>query len=181
VLRRRALRRHLAAIDANRPDRELYGVYPLTANGAAGALVPWVPGTLHIRSRRSRDQRIVELAGELNLRTRDPLADVLEEAREGDAGQIVLDLSDLVAIDHAGLDTILTAHLRASDELKLFLIVPGPPAVQRVLDRVQGPFTYATRRGYPSSARARSRGRRAGLSARPGAGVARPHGVRRRG
>jgi anti-anti-sigma factor len=135
---------------------------------------------LRVRSRRSGAVRIVELGGKLNGSTRGPLADALEDALEGDAGQIVLDLGELESIDPAGLDVVLTAHLRASDELKVLLVVPGPEPVQRVFDAAQVPLFYASRPGGRVGARARSRRRRGGLSALPGRSEGRPQSLRRR-
>jgi anti-anti-sigma factor len=86
---------------------------------------------------------VVELSGVLDPARTQALAAVLEEALETDAGRIVLDLSNLEAIDRAGVYAILLVHLRAADQLKPLLIVPGPPAVQRVFDAVQGPFSYS--------------------------------------
>ncbi|MEA2197546.1 MAG: hypothetical protein QOJ25_1597 [Solirubrobacteraceae bacterium] len=124
---------------------------------------------LGLRRRRAPAGHIIALSGELNLDTRESLIEALEQALDDDVGQIVLDLSALASIDGAGLDTILTAHLRASDELTTMVIIPGPETVQRVFDAIQGPFVYALR--YP----------RRGRSDRPGAHrtlqtVARSHG-----
>ena len=160
--------RRFTAGAAGPHDREPGRVYPITANGGRTVRSRPAPGTLQIRSRRIREQHLVELSGELDLRTRDPLAGALEAAVEDDSQQIVLDLSDLVDVDRAGLDTILTAHMRAGDELKPLVIVPGPRAVQRVFDDAQAPFCYVTTEGGPAAGASRSRSRRSGLSARPG-------------
>jgi anti-anti-sigma factor len=125
----------------------------------AGPATGQASDELRVRSRRARGQHIIELAGSLNRRTRDPLVEVLEEVLEEDAGLLILDLDDLESIDPAGLDAVLTAHLRASDQLKVLLIVPGPQPVQRVFDGAQVPFLYASRRGGRGASRARSRGR----------------------
>jgi anti-anti-sigma factor len=142
-------------------------------------------GELRVRRRhrhRHRDGRYtIAVSGALNASTRDRLVEGLEDALEDDAGEIVLDLSALEAIDHPGLGTILTAHLRASDELKLLVIVPGPEPVQRVIDAVQGPFLYVSRRGDRTRTRARSRFARAGVPSRSGRQGERPHSVRRSG
>jgi hypothetical protein len=108
------------------------------------------------------------------VRTRAPLVEALEDALADDAERIVLDLTALDSIDHPGLDAILTAHLRASDELKVLLIVPGPPRVQWVFDGIQGPFLYAARHGRRAAGH-RPRGRRTSH------GGARPDGARRSG
>jgi anti-anti-sigma factor len=144
-------------------------VYPIGVTGLP-------PGELRVRSRRSRGQHIVELLGTLDRRTREQLVVALEEALEGDAEEIVLDLGDLESIDHAGLDAVLTAHLRASDQLKVLVIVPGPGPVQRTLDDAGAPFLYGVGQRGRVAGRERSRGRRTSLSARPGA---HPHSARR--
>ena len=125
------------------------------------------PGVLRVRCRRRDGRHVIALSGALNLTSRARLVEALEDAIEDDEGQIVLDLSDLESIDSAGLGTILTAHLRACDELKLLVIVPGPPLVQRVLDSVHGPFVYVSSQGDRRGGRPRSRlGRK--MSARAG-------------
>jgi anti-anti-sigma factor len=102
------------------------------------------PGPLAIRARRVGSVCVVALRGVLDVTTCSLLADALEWALEQTSRQTVLDLSELESIDYAGVHTILTAHLRSADRLEEFLMIPGPEAVQSVLDRVNGPFEYAT-------------------------------------
>jgi anti-anti-sigma factor len=92
---------------------------------------------------RFRDEYVIELSGELELETGAPVGAALGKALEDDAERIVLDLSRLESIDRSGLHAILLAHLRASDQLKQFVIVPGPTAVQDAFDTIEGPFSYA--------------------------------------
>jgi anti-anti-sigma factor len=157
-------------------------LHPQRAPGAprAGAATgaPTSREELRVRCRRRQGAYTVELAGTLHERTREPLIEVLEEALEDEAGQIILDLGALEAIDHAGLDAVLTAHLRACDQLKALLIVPGPEPVQRVFDNAQAPFLYTSGRGGRIGRRARSRGRRTGLSGRPSRPEASPQTLR---
>lgn len=101
-------------------------------------------GALEIRTHRSGRECSIELLGELTPTTHVLVAEVLEQALERDADTIVLDLTGLEAIDHAGVRAILIAHERASDQQKRLLIVPGPDAVQRVLDAAHGPFSYTS-------------------------------------
>ncbi len=105
---------------------------------------PLVPGPLAIRASRVGSVCVVALGGVLDVTTCSLLADVLDWALEQTSRQTVLDLSGLESIDHAGVHTILTAHLRCADRLEEFLMIPGPEAVQSLLDRVNGPFEYAT-------------------------------------
>ncbi len=157
--------------------RSLLRRAPTPACGADSGVGP-VRGELSVRRRRYHAARsIVEAAGTLDVRTRGSLVQALEEALEEDGAEIVLDLGDLETIDHAGLDAVLTAHQRASDQLKPLVIVPGPAPVQRVFDDARVPFLYASEQ-VGRAARRRSRGRRTVLSARPGP---RPRSERRSG
>jgi anti-anti-sigma factor len=98
---------------------------------------------LDIQLRRSPEKLVIQISGELSDAMCRPLAEALERALAGREPAMVLDLSRLDVIHLTGVHTILTAHLRASDERKEFLIVPGPPAVQRLFDAIDGPFRYA--------------------------------------
>ncbi len=113
----------------------------MSANGKGP---PAVPGPLAIRARRIGSVCVVALGGVLDVATCLLLADALDWTLEQNTHQTVLDLGDLESIDHAGVHTILTAHLRSADRLEEFLIIPGPEAVQSMLDAVNGPFEYAT-------------------------------------
>jgi anti-anti-sigma factor len=124
------------------------------------ALAPQAMAGLQLRRRRSHGQHLIEVAGTLNGPTRALLVEAVEDAVEDGGEEIVLDLGGLESIDAAGLDAVLTAHLRASDELKLLLVVPGPEKVRRVFANAQVPLLY-TSPPAPRAGRARSRGRRA--------------------
>jgi anti-anti-sigma factor len=100
---------------------------------------------LDIQLRCSPEQLVIQIAGELSDAMCGPLAEALERALDGREPAVILDLSRLEVMHLTGVHTILTAHLRASDERKEFLIVRGPPAVQRLFDAIDGPFRYATR------------------------------------
>lgn len=169
----------LKAPDSHAPDRELGGVHPITPSAASTALFRSAGGTLGVSSRRAHEQHIIQLRGALSGRTRDPLTDALEDALEDGSKLIVLDLRGLHSIDMAGLDTILTAHLRAGDELKCLVIVPGSPQIQRVLDASQGPFLYTSEPRKPAVAGARARRRRARFSPRDDRATTHPGRARR--
>ena len=145
----------------------------------AGTTSPIGVEQLRIRCRRSRDRHIVEASGTLNAHTRAGLTDALEIALESDAGQIVLDLGGLASIDHSGLDTVLTAHLRAGDDRRTLVIIPGPDQVQRVFDDARAPFLYASPKPAGMSGRARTRSRRAWLDRPSGSPATRPRSGRR--
>jgi anti-anti-sigma regulatory factor len=85
---------------------------------------------------------IVELAGRLDHSCCDLLAATLQQAIDTGVDRIVLDLSEVVAVDRAAVLAILLAHLRASDQRTQFLIVPGRRSVQEALEAIRGPFTY---------------------------------------
>jgi len=122
-----------------------------TGRGQVRAARPEAPRDDRLGSERLLiDQRstaagehLVELAGQLDRATNDRVGEVLAAALEGPAERIVLDLSRLQVIDVWGLHPILTAHLRAGDQLKQLVIIPGSQAVQRVLDSIHAPFDYA--------------------------------------
>jgi anti-anti-sigma factor len=105
---------------------------------------------LKIRTGDSGLERSIALLGEFNQATYELAAEALEQALESDAQTIVLDLTALEAMDHAGVRAVLIAHQRASDQRKQFLIVPGPDPVQQVLDAVHGPFRYTPRQPHQS-------------------------------
>lgn len=173
----RLRRRRPAGADPSPPDREACAVYPITApvgeHRCAGS------ESLGVRLRRVREGTIVEAAGPLTLRTCDLLAEAIQNAIEDDGGQIILDLRELESIDHAGVDTILTADLRAGDECKQLVILAGPPRVQRLLDRIQGPFVYARARGGADAGAVRTRRRSTDLSVPRVRRTGHLHGARR--
>jgi anti-anti-sigma factor len=80
--------------------------------------------------------------GALTATACDRLADALMRALDQRANRIILDLREIEVIDLAGVYVMLVARLRASDQLTDLLRVRGSPAVQRVIDRVLGPFVY---------------------------------------
>lgn len=136
---------------------------------------------LRVRCLSTKGERIVAVSGRLDQRTREPLVGALDDALDGDAPHIVLDLAELESIDQAGLDAVLTAHLRATDQLKLLSIVPGPEPVQRVFETARAPFLYAARRYRRDRGRARSRGGQMSPSTRPAHPGPLPESARRSG
>ena len=85
------------------------------------------------------------VGGVLDLSTCGSLATMLEWTLEQDSRETVLDLTGLDGIDHDGVHTILLAYLRSADQRDEFVIIPGRESVQRVIDRIHGPFRYTTR------------------------------------
>jgi anti-anti-sigma factor len=84
----------------------------------------------------------IALDGELSAQVCHRLADALEHALEHGSRRLVLDLRNLETIDLAGVHVMLLAHLRASDQQTEFLLVPSSLGVQRVIDKLNGPFIY---------------------------------------
>jgi anti-anti-sigma factor len=109
------------------------------------------PRARHPRCSRG-DTRVVRLSGELDRTSGPVLALMLEETLEQNTSLTVLDLRNLRLVDPTGVHTILVADERASDRRQDFLIMPGRAAVQRVIDRVQGPFRYITSAAGPNPA-----------------------------
>jgi len=105
-------------------------------------MAPASASDVKIEVRRSGALVVVALTGVLDLMTCQPVAELLDWTLVQDSQRTVLDLRSLEAIDHAGVHTLLVAYLRASDQFDEFLIVAGPESVQRVIDRIHGPFQY---------------------------------------
>jgi stage II sporulation protein AA (anti-sigma F factor antagonist) len=84
-------------------------------------------------ARDRRDAR-VRLVGALDLATVAVLEAELAQLREAGARRIVLDLSALDFIDSTGLRCILERDSKARQDGFSIVLVPGPPAVQRVFD-----------------------------------------------
>jgi hypothetical protein len=55
---------------------------------------------------------------------------------------VILDLRGLDRLEHQAVSPILIAHLTAEAEHRQLLLIPGTFGVQRVLDQIQGPFSY---------------------------------------
>ena len=100
-------------------------------------------GLVVYERRELRAQCVIELLGQLDRTTSDQLNAALERALEPPTRRILLDLTGVSKMDVWGLDPILLAHLRASDQHVRFLIAPGPPSIKRVLDSIGAPFDYA--------------------------------------
>ncbi len=112
----------------------------------------------------------IELFGDLTGANASRLSGCLEQALESRAERMILDLRGLDRLDPEAVSPILVAHLLADSEHRQLLLIPGSASVQRVLDRVEGPFSYADDRslspydlGLPAGAdtgRPRARPRR---------------------
>jgi anti-anti-sigma factor len=101
------------------------------------------PTRLRIDTYHCGDETVVTLAGVLGTGDCEPIADALDWALESPEASILLDLGRLESLSRAGVHTILLACLRAEDQGQDLLIVPAPPALQQVIDLVNGPFRYS--------------------------------------
>jgi anti-anti-sigma regulatory factor len=84
----------------------------------------------------------IELFGDLSRASANRLSDCLERCLETRAERLILDLTGLDRLEPGAMSPILIAHLIADSQHRRLLLVPGSDSVQRVLDRVQGPFVY---------------------------------------
>jgi anti-anti-sigma regulatory factor len=96
-----------------------------------------------VRTRRSLETYRIEISGKLTGTRTPALVQALEKALDLGAPEVILDLTDVERIDRACVHTILTAHLRAGDQLQQLLIVPGRGSVRAALEAIAGPFQYA--------------------------------------
>ncbi len=81
-----------------------------------------------------RDAVRVVPIGELDLATVPELASQIKELRDVGYERLVLDLRRLKFIDSTGLHLILKLDGQARREGREFLVIPGPPAIQRVFE-----------------------------------------------
>jgi anti-sigma B factor antagonist len=76
----------------------------------------------------------LELIGELDLGTIDPLKLRLELVESEDPEVMVIDLSRVTFMDSMGLGVLLSHRLRANRAGRGFLLVAGPDHVQKVFE-----------------------------------------------
>ena len=89
---------------------------------------------LEIGTSRTREEYVIELAGELDLSGVARVGEVFAAALDTDAREIVLDLRDLQFLDSTGVYAILKAERLASARDRSFVIVRGPRQVQRIFE-----------------------------------------------
>lgn len=80
-----------------------------------------------------RDTVRVAPVGELDLAAAPQLEERLNELVEAGFCRVVLDLSQLQFIDSAGIRLLLAHKKLAGDSGREFLVIPGPPSIQRIL------------------------------------------------
>lgn len=102
----------------------------MSPSATAEAVLPLTPFRVDVRPNRS--QVLVAPAGELDLATVTELREQLTALREAGFREVVVDLRGLTFLDSTGL-RLLVAEARALGACAgRLLLVPGPPAVQRV-------------------------------------------------
>jgi anti-anti-sigma factor len=93
--------------------------------------------------------------GEIDMATIEQLRSRIDEALAG-AGRVILDLRETTFLDSAVLHLAVEANACASRSGTEFVIIPGPPAVQRTFDVAgvseQLPFVNVPRRVTPDAA-----------------------------
>ena len=77
-------------------------------------------------------RHVVHVVGALDLATSDTVEAALRSAFETGA-PVRLDLSQVTFLDSSGMRGVLRAYRLAQERNAVFEVVPGPPAVQRVL------------------------------------------------
>jgi anti-sigma B factor antagonist len=94
-----------------------------------------LPEGFAVRARSSGEDLVVALVGELDMTACFGLEAEIERLLDTrEAGRLVLDLTDLVFLDSAGLGALLTIRDRAQDlHVELRLVNPSLP-VRRILE-----------------------------------------------
>jgi anti-sigma B factor antagonist len=88
-------------------------------------------GSLRIRSFRTGDAQVIELADEFDIAAVPGVERELARVEASDARMVVLDLRRLAFIGSSGLRIIVLAHRRLAGRL---VLVKGPRSVQRVFE-----------------------------------------------
>lgn len=81
-----------------------------------------------------RREVAVVLAGELDLMSASSLDREVRELRASGFGHIVVDLRRVTFVDSTGLRTLIGLNDHARADGYCVMLVPGPPAVQRIFD-----------------------------------------------
>ena len=100
----------------------------------------------------------IEVEGEWDLAQRDATRDAVSKALERRPECLVVDLSRLTFIDSSGVHGLIDTSKRCAGPGARLVIVPGPPAVQRVFDvcGVTAILPFAADDGWCRAARPRS-------------------------
>jgi anti-sigma B factor antagonist len=83
---------------------------------------------------RDGPRALIVPRGELDLSTVDRFAERVDEALEGDATSVVVDLSGLTFADSSGLQFLLVLAERARRDRHDLELLPGPAHVMRLFE-----------------------------------------------
>lgn len=97
---------------------------------------PEHPVRLELREVRSDRRLTLELTGEVDLASAQLLAEALTGLDTTALEAVVVDLRGLTFIDSTGLRAILAGRDHCAGQGIEFLLVPGPPQVQRLFSVV---------------------------------------------
>jgi anti-sigma B factor antagonist len=91
-----------------------------------------IPHGITVRVEKDGRRAALILTGELDLASAEMLSESLQTIEASRPSVIALDLRQLQFMDSTGLLLAIRAHTRARREGRRFVIVPGPPQVQKV-------------------------------------------------
>jgi stage II sporulation protein AA (anti-sigma F factor antagonist) len=91
-------------------------------------------GELVVSRERRADMVILSLSGELDLATSALLERELDAAEAARPMRLVVDLAGLEFIDSSGLNTLVQAHERASENGHQLFLRQGPRPVRRLFE-----------------------------------------------
>ena len=92
----------------------------------------WQPFSVTVT--READRAVVALRGELDMSGVGRAQEAIEQAEEGGANLLVLDLSELDFIDSTGLEVMLRAARRAHDSGRRLIVQRPSRYVRRLLE-----------------------------------------------
>lgn len=78
--------------------------------------------------------RTISPRGELDLQVADDVQTALLTAVSDGFENVVLDLAATTFLDSSGIQVIVRVYRRAQERRTRFVVLPGPPAVQRTLE-----------------------------------------------
>lgn len=89
---------------------------------------------LTVQTQNGSDQVLVSVQGEVDLATAPELEAVLEQALQGAAKQLVVDLREVGFLDSSGLSLLVRQDRRARRISRRLIVIKGPPQVQQVFE-----------------------------------------------
>lgn len=93
-----------------------------------------VQSNFNVERRDDPEAVVIAVSGELDLASSPALEQELEREAGSTARLLVVDLRRLEFMDSTGLSVLVRAHQRAAEAERRFVVVKGPPQVQRLLD-----------------------------------------------